>query len=141
MSNFHDIEVDHDVTISGEIFDIVFRTRHAGGVQAITAVHDASLPATIGGIRFVPKGTLEEVGHLARAMTPKNAAARLPAGGQKTIIICRGGISESFSERADIVAEHAQKVVAHYEQSSVRTWVALRQFLTLFMSDPNSKGI
>ena len=48
------------------------------GVEAIVVVDNVAVGPAIGGVRMAPDVTVEEVARLARAMTLKNAAARLP---------------------------------------------------------------
>jgi glutamate dehydrogenase/leucine dehydrogenase len=57
------------------------------GVTAIVVVDNTAGGPAIGGVRMAPDVTVEEVARLARSMTLKNAAARLPHGGAKAGII------------------------------------------------------
>jgi glutamate dehydrogenase/leucine dehydrogenase len=57
------------------------------GLRAIVVVDNVSIGPAIGGTRMAPDVTLEECFRLARAMTLKNAAAGLPHGGAKSVII------------------------------------------------------
>ena len=57
------------------------------GLRAIVAVDNVACGPSIGGIRMAADATLEEVARLARAMTLKNAAAGLPHGGGKSVIL------------------------------------------------------
>lgn len=63
----------------------------ANGVQGFVVVHDTSRGPATGGIRFYPYGSeeeaLEDGIRLARAMTLKAAAAELPVGGGKIVVI------------------------------------------------------
>lgn len=80
--------------------DDIFRFSDPYGPKMIIAVHDpeAELKAivvvdniargpAIGGTRMAPDVGLEECFRLARAMTFKNAAANLPHGGGKSVIV------------------------------------------------------
>ncbi len=57
------------------------------GLEAIVVVDNVACGPAIGGVRMAPDVTVDEVCRLARAMTFKNAAARLPHGGGKAGII------------------------------------------------------
>ncbi len=61
------------------------------GLRAIIAIHDTTLGPGLGGTRFRPYATedeaLRDVLRLSRGMTSKNAAAGLPFGGAKAVII------------------------------------------------------
>jgi leucine dehydrogenase len=63
----------------------------AVGLKAIIVVHDTTLGPSCGGVRIWPYATEEEalvdVLRLSRAMTYKSAAADLPLGGGKAVII------------------------------------------------------
>lgn len=57
------------------------------GLKAILVVDNVAKGPSIGGIRMAEDVTTEECARLARAMTYKNAAAGLPHGGGKIVII------------------------------------------------------
>ncbi|WP_306057866.1 Leu/Phe/Val dehydrogenase [Natronococcus wangiae] len=61
------------------------------GLQAIIAVHDTTLGRSLGGTRILDYGSereaLEDVLRLSRAMTYKAAAADLPLGGGKAVVL------------------------------------------------------
>ena len=63
----------------------------AVGLKAVIAIHDTTLGPACGGLRIWPFETEEEavrdVLRLSRAMTYKSAAADLPLGGGKAVII------------------------------------------------------
>jgi len=59
----------------------------AAGLKAIIVVDNIAAGPAIGGTRMEPDVTLEECLRLARAMTLKNAAAGLPHGGAKSVIV------------------------------------------------------
>jgi len=59
----------------------------AAGLRAIVVVDNLARGPAIGGVRMAPDVTLEECVRLARAMTLKNAAAGLPHGGGKSVIM------------------------------------------------------
>lgn len=97
--------------IGDRVFDLVVETRH-GEITATTAFYRGGLDHTVGGIRLVEKGTYEELGHLAYGMYEKCTVARLPAGGQKSVIRGPGATSLSASQRAEIVGDHVRAVIA-----------------------------
>lgn len=57
------------------------------GMRGIVVVDNVAIGPAIGGTRMAPDVTLEECFRLARAMTFKNAAAGLPHGGAKSVIV------------------------------------------------------
>jgi glutamate dehydrogenase (NAD(P)+) len=57
------------------------------GLKAVLVVDNVAMGPSIGGIRMAPDVTTEECARLARAMTFKNAAAGLPHGGGKIVIL------------------------------------------------------
>ncbi|MEM9704966.1 MAG: Glu/Leu/Phe/Val dehydrogenase dimerization domain-containing protein [Pseudomonadota bacterium] len=61
------------------------------GLDALVAVHDATLGPGCGGVRMHPYGSvedaLEDVKNLSRGMTYKNAIGGIPFGGGKSVII------------------------------------------------------
>ena len=61
------------------------------GLRAIIAVHDTTLGPALGGIRMwtydSDEAALTDVLRLSRGMTYKNAAAGLPLGGGKTVVL------------------------------------------------------
>jgi glutamate dehydrogenase/leucine dehydrogenase len=64
--------------------------RPCAGVDAVVVVDNVALGPAIGGVRMRPDVTVGEVARLARAMTVKNALARLPHGGGKAGIVAPG---------------------------------------------------
>jgi glutamate dehydrogenase/leucine dehydrogenase len=57
------------------------------GLQAILVVDNTAAGPSIGGLRMAPDVSLAECARLARAMSFKNAAAGLPHGGGKSVIV------------------------------------------------------
>ncbi|KUJ85493.1 glutamate dehydrogenase [Ruegeria marisrubri] len=66
---------------------IVHVRNPAIGLQAIVVIDNVAAGPSIGGVRMANDVTLEECARLARAMTLKNAAAGLPHGGGKAVIV------------------------------------------------------
>ncbi|MCL2569408.1 MAG: leucine dehydrogenase [Oscillospiraceae bacterium] len=70
---------------------ITFVRDEATGLRAIIAVHDTTFGPALGGSRFwnyaTEEAALFDVLRLSRGMTLKNAAAGLPLGGGKAVII------------------------------------------------------
>ena len=58
----------------------------ATGLRAIVVVDNVACGPSIGGARMQPDVSVDECFRLARAMTLKNAAARIPHGGGKSVI-------------------------------------------------------
>lgn len=71
--------------------EVVFCQDRESGLRAIIAIHDTTLGPALGGTRMWNYATEEEALvdalRLAKGMTYKNAAAGLPLGGGKTVII------------------------------------------------------
>ncbi len=65
---------------------IVYLHDPATGLRAIVVVDNVACGPSIGGARMEPDVSVEECFRLARAMTLKNAAARIPHGGGKSVI-------------------------------------------------------
>jgi glutamate dehydrogenase/leucine dehydrogenase len=99
------IDYATDIEIDGVGFRHLITTRH-GNVTARTAVHTNDMPKRLGGVRFVERGSVEEVAHLALGMSGKAAAADVPIDGLKCLIQCPDGVPASVSERATLVAAH-----------------------------------
>jgi glutamate dehydrogenase (NAD(P)+) len=57
------------------------------GLKAVLVVDNVARGPSIGGVRMAPDVTTEECARLARAMTFKNAAAGLPHGGGKAVLL------------------------------------------------------
>lgn len=57
------------------------------GLRAIVVIDNVAAGPGIGGLRMAPDVTLGECVRLARAMTLKNAAAGLPHGGAKSVLV------------------------------------------------------
>ena len=70
---------------------VAFHCDKASGLQAIVAIHNTNLGVAMGGCRMYPYASSEEalndVLRLSRGMTYKSAAANLPLGGGKSVII------------------------------------------------------
>lgn len=66
---------------------VVHINNAAAGLRAIVVIDNTAIGPSIGGVRMAPDVTLEECARLARAMSRKNAAAGLPHGGGKSVII------------------------------------------------------
>jgi glutamate dehydrogenase (NAD(P)+) len=65
---------------------IVYLHNPASGLRAIVVVDNVACGPSIGGARMAPDVSVDECVRLARAMTFKNAAARIPHGGGKSVI-------------------------------------------------------
>jgi glutamate dehydrogenase (NAD(P)+) len=61
--------------------------RPSVGLKAVTVIDNTACGPSIGGVRIAPDVSTEECARLARAMTWKNAAANLPHGGGKSVIV------------------------------------------------------
>lgn len=74
-------------------------TDQNSGLRALLVVDNTAAGPSIGGCRMAPDVTAEECSRLARAMTFKNAAAGLPHGGGKSVIVGDPGMPTADKER------------------------------------------
>lgn len=77
---------------------MVTMLRLPGNCTGMVAVDDVSLGPAIGGLRMTDEVSPAEVARLARAMTLKSAAARLPHGGAKAGIRTPGTLDPALRE-------------------------------------------
>lgn len=74
------------------------------GTPAVIAVHDTTLGPAVGGVRFAPYPSIDaavtECTRLAEGMTLKNAAAGLPFGGAKSVIVRNGPVDRTALMRS-----------------------------------------
>lgn len=68
-------------------------------LKAVVAVDNVACGPAIGGVRMAPDVSAEEAFRLARAMTLKNAAAGLPHGGGKSVIMADPKMPSAEKER------------------------------------------
>ena len=82
---------------------VLFVNNEKAGLHSIIAIHNTNLGPAIGGCRLYPYANLEDalfdVLRLSRGMSHKNAAAGLPCGGAKGVIIA------SPSQKTDAMFE------------------------------------
>jgi glutamate dehydrogenase/leucine dehydrogenase len=71
----------------------------ATGLRAIVVVDNVACGPSIGGARMQPDVSVDECFRLARAMTLKNAAARIPHGGGKSVIFADPKMDPGEKER------------------------------------------
>jgi glutamate dehydrogenase (NAD(P)+) len=71
----------------------------AVALRAVLVIDNVAAGPSIGGVRMAPDATAEECFRLARAMTLKNAAAGLPHGGGKAVIVADPGGAPDVKER------------------------------------------
>jgi leucine dehydrogenase len=68
------------------------------GLRAVIAIDDTTLGPALGGVRYRPyadaDAAIREAQRLASAMTRKNAAAGLPFGGGKSVIVDDGPVAD-----------------------------------------------
>jgi glutamate dehydrogenase (NAD(P)+) len=78
------------------------------GLQAIVVVDNTSIGPAVGGVRMAPDVDLQECRRLARAMSLKNAAAGLPHGGGKSVIMADPMMPAS--EKESLIRAFAQAI-------------------------------
>ena len=66
---------------------VIHLSNSAAGLRGIVVIDNTSLGPSLGGTRMAPDVTVQECARLARAMSLKNAAAGLPHGGGKSVIM------------------------------------------------------
>ncbi len=84
------------------------------GLKAIVVIDNIAAGPSIGGTRMAPDVTLDECMRLARAMTLKNAAAGLPHGGGKSVIMAdpdmpaaqKEGLMRAFADAIAGIADY-----------------------------------
>jgi len=81
-------------------------------VKGILVVDNVASGPSIGGLRMAPDVTLAECFRLARAMTLKNAAAGLPHGGGKSVLI---GDPHMPKEKKELIVRAFAKALAGEE--------------------------
>ncbi len=69
------------------------------GLKAIVVIGNIACGPAIGGVRMAPDVSVDECVRLARAMTLKNAAAGLPHGGGKSVIVGNSRMPRPDKER------------------------------------------
>jgi len=73
--------------------EVAFFTNEKAGLNCIIAIHNTNLGPAVGGCRLYPYANMEDalfdVLRLSRGMSFKNAAAGLPLGGAKGVIIAK----------------------------------------------------
>jgi glutamate dehydrogenase/leucine dehydrogenase len=69
------------------------------GLKAVVVIDNVAIGPAIGGVRMGPDATAGECFRLARAMTLKNAAAGLPHGGGKSVIVADPAMPPADKER------------------------------------------
>lgn len=80
----------------------------AVGLKAIVVVDNVAAGPAIGGTRMAPDVSLDECFRLARAMTLKNASARLPHGGAKSVIFADP--SMDIGRKEELIRAFAQAI-------------------------------
>ena len=78
---------------------VVHITGPRPGLRAIVVIDNVACGPAIGGTRMAADAGLEECARLARAMTLKNAAAGLPHGGAKSVIIADPSLEPAEKEQ------------------------------------------
>lgn len=84
------------------------------GLRAVVVVDNVSCGTAIGGVRLAPDVDAEECFRLARAMTLKNAAAGLPHGGGKSVIVGDPHAPAAEQERLVRAFAHAIRDLRDY---------------------------
>jgi glutamate dehydrogenase/leucine dehydrogenase len=77
-------------------------------LRAVVVVDNTACGPAIGGVRMAPDATAEECFRLARAMTFKNAAAGLPHGGGKSVILADPAMPDE--RRESLIRAFAQAI-------------------------------
>lgn len=100
---------------------VIFVTDEASGLRGIIGIHNTTLGPAAGGCRMYPYASVDDacndVLRLSRGMTMKNAAAGLPLGGGKCVII---GDSSSSKKKEWLLA-----MARHVARLNGRYWTAI----------------
>lgn len=95
--------------------EIVCHLHHPNlDLKAIVVVDNTAAGPAIGGTRMAPDVTLAECARLARAMTLKNAAAGLPHGGAKSVIVADPGMPAKDKEQIVRAFAQAMREIEDY---------------------------
>lgn len=89
-------------------FKFVHIYRPRNGLRAVVAIDNVACGPSIGGVRMAPDASATEAFRLARAMTLKNAAAGLPHGGGKAVII--GDPTMPLAEKERLIRSFAAAI-------------------------------
>ena len=96
---------------------VIFVSDKASGLTGIVGIHSTALGPAAGGCRMYPypsvAAALNDVLRLSRGMTMKSAAAGLPLGGGKCVIIADPA-SEGKEARLRAMARHVQRLGGQY---------------------------
>jgi glutamate dehydrogenase (NAD(P)+) len=87
---------------------IVHIHRPGANLKAIAVIDNTACGLAVGGVRMAPDVSLEECFRLARAMTWKNAAAGLPHGGGKSVIV--GDPRMPASQKEQVIRAFADSI-------------------------------
>jgi len=96
---------------------VVFVSDKAAGLKGIIAIHNTALGPAAGGCRMFPYASkddaLNDVLRLSRGMTMKNAAAGLPLGGGKCVII-GDPLADNKDDLLRVLARHVQRLAGRF---------------------------
>lgn len=96
---------------------VLFVSDAESGLKGIVAIHNTALGPAVGGCRMHPymsaDEALRDVLRLSRGMTMKNAAAGLPLGGGKCVIIA-DPVSDNKPALLRAMARHVQSLGGRY---------------------------
>ena len=108
-------------TFADQSFDdheqVIFVADSKSGLRGIIAIHDTTLGPAAGGCRMYPyesvDAALSDVLRLSRGMTLKNAAAGLPLGGGKCVIIADPSVGNK-EQLLRAMARQVQRLAGGY---------------------------
>ena len=96
---------------------VIFVSEPSVNLKGIIAIHNTVLGPAAGGCRMYPYATIDDalydVLRLSRGMTMKNAAAGLPLGGGKCVVIADPG-DENKEALLRTMAKHVQDLGGHF---------------------------
>jgi leucine dehydrogenase len=96
---------------------VIFVSDRASGLRGIIGIHNTVLGPAAGGCRMFPyestDDALNDVLRLSRGMTMKNAAADLPLGGGKCVVIADPS-SANKEQLLRAMARHVQRLAGRY---------------------------
>ena len=96
---------------------VIFVSDKRSGLHGIIGIHSTTLGPAAGGCRMYPypstSDALNDVLRLSRGMTMKNAAANLPLGGGKCVVIA-DPLSKNKEQLLRAMARHVQRLAGLY---------------------------
>ncbi|MGR9114202.1 MAG: Glu/Leu/Phe/Val family dehydrogenase [Gammaproteobacteria bacterium] len=108
------------------------------GLKGILVVDNVAMGPSIGGVRIAPDVDVDECFRLARAMTYKNAAAGLPHGGGKMVIV---GDPKMYKEHKEQLIRAAAKSLRNEESYIFGPDMGTNEECMAWVRDENGRSV